>query len=459
MTTSDKLQPGFLCLALYLGCLSITAVAAERLEYRFEVGDRIIYERRAIVSSLTTSQRRQTIVDQIQLWCFERNDNQALLLIDLIRLVDGHREPMCGIVLYIDQRGRRQMPLVTQARAIEFDAAFELLPVQCFGLQSSAYWKTAPDLFGRQQRCTYVGHDEERAGNVRIDSISEYLPGLGDVLGHSHSGRYWFDSATGLATRVEYHWQNASADIRGEAVTILRRRERKNTPWANRRAVEAQRYLQTQCHEDRLLAEIVQQPGKTAEKIERLHRLWAGRSADFDRKAGSPFAILCRAQQTRISHLAGDLYANAGYAQRWLGKAAVPWSLQNAAGQTLTSEQLRKGVTVECLWDSAAPHALATLELLRGVEQELSSHSVPVICLNLDNDIPLARRLIEHIPPGLTHVLAGPLRAVEPPPRLPIVRILDHEGIIRGMWIGWQPSYDALREEVLQLHANTQPGD
>ena len=56
---------------------------------------------------------------------------------------------------------------------------------------------------------------------------------------------------------------------------------------------------------------------------------------------------------------------------------------------------------------------------------------------------------------GLTTVLAGPLRSAEPLPELPIVRVLDQRGIVRGIWIGWQPEYAAARELAVELAGKT----
>ena len=103
---------------------------------------------------------------------------------------------------------------------------------------------------------------------------------------------------------------------------------------------------------------------------------------------------------------------------------------------------------VECLWSTETPGFFATLAALRDVQPQLTQPGVRIICLNMDVDVPRARRMIERLPADLTHVLAGPLRAVDQPPRLPVLRVLDRGGVVRRLWIGRPPDYPDLLEEV-----------
>ena len=89
--------------------------------------------------------------------------------------------------------------------------------------------------------------------------------------------------------------------------------------------------------------------------------------------------------------------------------------------------------------------------MMRDLQRQLADSRIPILCLNLDTDASLAQRAIACLPPGPAQLLAGPLRVVEPPPRLPILRVLDRQGIIRGLWIGWQPSCAAVAEAARQL--------
>ena len=200
-----------------------------------------------------------------------------------------------------------------------------------------------------------------------------------------------------------------------------------------------------------MFAEAVDRPQTVERVLERLERLWRGAAMEFDAEAGSPFDVLCRARLEHLASEASRVQADADYARRWLGRRAAAWSMQDNTGKTLASETTRAAVTVECLWSTGGPGAFATLEALRDVQRQLAEDGVRVVCLNLDRDAHLARRVIDRLQPGMTHVLAGPLRTVEKPPRLPIVRVLDAAGVVRRLWIGWRPAYAEAVAEARRL--------
>ena len=154
----------------------------------------------------------------------------------------------------------------------------------------------------------------------------------------------------------------------------------------------------------------------------------------------SPFRTLARAKRQRWTAEADQVRQMANYAQRWLGRTAVPWTLPDARAQMVSSESVRRHACLELLWRTDEPRSLAELAQLQAARDELGDSEIPVICLNLDQDTSAARRSIAQLPAGPTHILAGPIAAVEQPVNLPILRVLDGDGKIVRVWIGWQPS-------------------
>ncbi len=444
--------------------------------YRFEVGDHLVYERRTL-SSLTSDTQPAPSADpasagttqQIEIWVLEKRGEQARILLDLIDTSADRIEPMRGVLLDIDERGRRELPEVTQTRMAGLEPALEVLPLLRVSLQDENNWRTDADQLGYTWRCTLGGPDQQMDGNTRVDYVVEPPAGL-NAVALGQTGRYWFDTGTGAVTRVETLSEDSdrsraanpgpSADPAREpgrqirSAAILRLRERKPPAWMQRRAAEAQRYQQTLASEDRLLDDVVNRPLQIEQTIEHLSRLWAARALDFERQAGSPLEILVHARQKRLAANSELLRADAVYARRWLGRPAVPWSLELADGQPAVSERLRDGVTIECLWSVQSPWTFNVLDVLRGLQTRLAGRPVNLLCLNVDVNVQLAREVIGALSPGQTHVLAGSLLAVDRPPRLPVVRVLDRQGVIRRIWIGWQPSYTAAVDEALRLLEN-----
>ena len=69
----------------------------------------------------------------------------------------------------------------------------------------------------------------------------------------------------------------------------------------------------------------------------------------------------------------------------------------------------------------------------------------------MDSDPALATAAIQRCGAGLTHILAGPLQDTEALPEFPVVRVVDAQGIVRDLWVGWQPDYAETRKAAHAL--------
>lgn len=406
--------------------------------YRFEPGDRLVYELRSESTPLTPGAAGERCFGQIEIWCLALKNGEALLLLDFIRIVDNRAEPMRGVVVRIDSRGRATMTSAMQEQAIEMESAWEVLPVQASAVESGSSWSAPAGLFGRRRHCR-AEDDAEQPGTTRVEFVTAYPPGAGEVLGHSCEGKYWFDRAAGCVTRFENIEIDKPANRRTESAGVLRSRSSMPPGWAQRRAAEAEQYELAVRRESSLLRQIQDRPETVEEAMRSLDRLWAGLAAELARQE-SPFRTLARAKRQRWTAEADQVRQMANYAQRWLGRTAVPWTLPDARAQMVSSESVRRHACLELLWRTDEPRSLAELAQLQAARDELGDSEIPVICLNLDQDTSAARRSIAQLPAGPTHILAGPIAAVEQPVNLPILRVLDGDGKIVRVWIGWQPS-------------------
>ncbi|MCK4341893.1 MAG: hypothetical protein KAY37_09250, partial [Phycisphaerae bacterium] len=457
-------RPGALQIpAVCLVLLALTPAGADQmLQYRLDVGDRLVFERQATVSALETGEPLGRVTDQVQLWCLARRQDELLVLVELNRSSDGSAEPARAVVLYVGEGGRRRCPAETQTRLDPLYPALDLLPVLPIGPQSEAEWRTPPDLYQRRWHCTRRGTDPAHAGRLRIDFVVEDPLGVADVLGHTRSGSYWFDPRVGLVTRFESEEADQTRETRTKAVGVLRERLEQSPAWCARRADEAERFLRTLNHEERLLHEVVSRPEALPRTYTELDRLWLAFKTDVDDRALSPFATIADARRQDLRAAADAFPARSELGRRWLNQPAVTWTLQDAAGETVICEAARQGVVIECFWSGESVWGLRVLEPMRRLQAALPRHRVRLICYNMDREVERARAVIERCggpspTPGrrpshpLLHILGGPLREVETLPELPLVRVLDREGIVRGVWVGWHPTYSAARELALEL--------
>lgn len=436
-------------------CAALAVLAPARadrpLAYRLEVGDRLVYRRHATITPLDADEPRVQTIDQIQVWCLQRQADEALLLLDLTRSVGGQTEPTRAVVIYLDARGRRRFPEEIPTRLGPLDPVLDLLPTLPLGAQTAAAWVTLPDLYHRSWRCIGRGPDTECQGHRRIDFKVEDHLAIANLLGQTRAGSFWFDPVAGVVTRFESEERNRSQNTRTTVVAVLRQRLNHSPQWCARRTDEAGRFLRTLQHEGRLMQETVTRPADLARTLRALDLLWSAFKSDVDRRAASPFLALAEARRRQLRAAAYTFRLRAELGRRWLNRPARTWSLQDPTGRTITSEAARTGVVVECFWSAETTWGLRVLEPMRRLQTELTSRRVTVLCYNMDQEVERARQAIARCGRGLRHVLGGPLREVEALPALPIVRVLDQAGIVRGVWIGWQPAYTAARELALEL--------
>jgi len=427
------------------------AQASRNLTYRLEVGDRLIFERHAVTLSLDGAHTLARTDDEIQLWALARDGDELLVLLQLDRRTNDQAEPLRAAVFYVNAGGRRRLPPETLTRLAGLEAAFECLPVLPLGAQSDAAWTTTPDAYERTGLCTNRGPDAARGGHQRIEFVVEDSTGAAAILGRTQSGVIWFDPAAGNVSRFEHKETNVAAQTRTEAVGAFRERLNHSAEWCARRADEGTRWLRALGHEDRLLQELLAADAEPTKIFGQFERVWAGFKSDCDTRAATPFLPLADAHRQELKRRQPALEARAVLARRWMNREAIKWTLQNAAGETVVCEQARPGVTLECFWSGEAPASIPVLHEMRLLEPQLPSARVRLIAYNMDRQLERAGALVKACGGGLTQVLGGPLLEADDLPELPIVRVLDRRGIVRGLWIGYQPDYNAARDLAIEL--------
>lgn len=427
------------------------AQADDPLRYRFEAGRQLVYECRETVIPLDRNEPLHRAVNQVQIWCLERRAGEMFILFDQQRVEDGRTEPVAGALLYCDEAGRRRLPEETPSRLDTLDWALTLLPMLPLGAEGDSVWATPPDHFNRQWRCTSRGPDPACEGHLRIEFTLEEPLGLANLLGQSRSGQFWFDPDDGHVSRFEAEELDLRTRTRTRATAVLRQKATQTSAWAARRSEESDRFRRALRNEDRLLAEVVTRPDELARTLAQLDKLWSAFKSDVEPRTGSPFLELADGRRQQLRDDAGLFQTRASLGLRWMNQPARPWSLQDPAGRTVTSEATRPGVAIECFWSFDSVPGLRALESVRRLQAALGPNPPRVICYNMDNDVDFARRAIERGGRGLTHILAGPLQDAEALPEFPVVRVVDRQGIIRGIWIGWQPDYPAARELARRL--------
>ncbi len=423
-----------------------TARAAPPLQYRLEVGDCLVYEREAHVTA-REGVRTGSRADRIAVWVLEQSGSEWLVLITSDPTVDGRPEPGLGAVLHVDAAGRRRVTDTVERDLLPLAPAFDVLPMLPLLNQGADGWVGGADACGRRDRC--VAREPARGGVRPVEFASEDPPAVAEVLGIRRTGTFWFDPAAGVITSFESDEFESAAQKRTRVRGSLRQRAVKPATWAARRAAEAARYVRALRHEERLLHELLGQPDAATQTLDQLDRLWAGFQGDVEGRAESPFVALAEQRRQWLLLDRERLLTWALLAERWLGRPARSWTLQDATGSTVTSEAARRGVVVEGFWSARTRCGFRFVELLRSWPQVPGGRTVSVLCYNTDHEWDFARRAATAV--RAPCLLAGNLAAAEALPETPVLRVLDASGVVRGIWIGLQPAYPEAVELVQRL--------
>ncbi len=434
--------------------------------YRFEPGERVIYDHRTRSRPLEDGQGGrggEISAQQVDLWCLDKEPAGWLMLLECVSVTtDGGRSGSEGLLFQIDPRGVVTIPDASQADYPDLAHLFELWPELRPAISAAETWQTAADLLGRGLRCEPLG-DSDSGGEDRAagtdgagDTIAGDgfafelvdVAGIAELLGQSDRGRFWFDAARGLTGRVECVRIDRSAGTETRCLGRVLERRQHDAVWLKRRQDEAGRYLRNLAREQRLMDEVVTRPAELEQILDRLRRLWRDYVYELRNESDSPFSRLARTRLKRVEARIGQLRLRAQMAEALLGRVAAQWSLQDAAGRTVLSEKLRDRVSIECFWRSDSLESLRMMATLRRLSEKVAADDLRIVCINLDDDIVRARRAVELCGAGLTHVLGGAPVGERPPEELPLLRVLDRSSRIRRVVIGWRPS---LLEEIVPL--------
>ncbi len=426
----------------------VAAQARAQLTYRFSAGDQLTYARR------TTLAGGNPLTDVLTLTCLARDSMGTRILVSTSPepdLMGSPTGPQDAVVLAIDQTGRRTVPPETEARLISLDPILDVLPALPLAARGETDWVTPADQVGRRWRCSQSGRAS--AGGILTFAFTEDYPsGVAEAVGLKRQGQFTFSPQAGHVVRVEIETVDTSG-------TVVRRDEinqgsRLTMPaeWTTRRSDEATRYLRTLGHAERLRHELDTAAADPNTVLQKLDQLWLAFGKEMDEKSGSPFLSLATAQRDAAIRSRPTLVARATLGNRWMGKPAAGWTLDTADGKSITSETARRGVVLECFWSSDTPATVSAVDAVRDLRRQIAPpDAVRILCYNVDTDVVRSRRAIQAVGDDPVQYVAGPLAIGDRLPELPIVRVLDKDGVIRGVWMGWQRKYDAAVRLALEL--------
>lgn len=443
-----RLQIGRACGALF-AVLWIQAAACAQLTYRFGAGDQATYARS--VSRLSTA---APVADVLTITCLARDSQGMRLLVGLGAAADRDTSttgPLDGVVLTIDETGRRTLPPETPARLLALDPLLDILPVLPLAARGESDWVTPADSVGRRWRCAQVGR-ASAAGILTFSFTEDYPAGVAEAVGLKRRGQFTFSTQAGHVVRVDVETVDGNgATVRTDSIN-LGARTTMPAEWAQRRSDEAARFLRALSHADRLLHELDTAASDPNTVLQKLEQLWLAFGKELDLKSGSPFVRIADARRDDVVQSRRALLGRAALGSRWMGRRAVGWTLDAADGRSVTSEDARRGVVIECFWSSESAATVHAVDVVRDLRKEIAPpDAVGILLYNVDADVVRARRAVQAVGNDPPQFMAGPLAIGDPLPVIPAVRVLDQQGVIRGVWLGWQADYTAAVKLALEL--------
>jgi hypothetical protein len=434
-------------LLVMLGCA--TVVPADVPRYRFEPGDWLVYTWQSTWRGPgpEAAVTRQTA--QIQVWCLQRAGSEYLVLLDRIRVLPSGPEPIDGLLLWVDNRGNRRLVPETAHRAADFDHELDLLPILPAALANPRDWTAGPDHFGR------LWHGASAPGSQPTHETMQVSmqppPALAPLLRIERTGTLTFDRQSGRVVAGEITTTSAAGRVREDGFRLHQALQR-NDVWRSHRDSELQAYLLKRRLENAMTVTATA-PLMLPAVAERVPRIWDEYVRGFPAQTDSPFARLAAGRIRWLSGHAAQLREQAAPLTLWVGEPANTWTLAQADGAELRSEDLRTGVTVEWFYSAATPVSLYLAPQIVKLARSLPA-DVHVAAYNVDADPRRAGRTIAALRSAwpsnrVTHVFAAPLRESENLTTLPAVRVIDGAGVTRTATIGWTTDLYQLLEPVI----------
>lgn len=425
------------------GLLSWVSTSLADPQYKLTVGTHHAFHRVELVSQDHQQVSREEY--ELRLWTLAQANTGTLVLITQHPTANTPGD-VTGLLAIVSPNGRRHWPPALVNHVDEQIELLDLLPILPGPVQQQSDWTSAADLFHRTQHCRGSGSNPLR---VEFELHDPVLAHFG--MAPSRTGHYEFNVAAGRLERLESTETDPTTNQTRQVIITHRSSRQFTSSWSTRRAAEAERYLRTHSRADNIMHEIFNNPHTLDAGLDRLQRLWSGFLADLDSEAGSPFRLLARAQRNLNDTERRQLRQRLEIGRAWAGNPARTWTLSTPTGDTVTSETLRNGPVIECFWSSQSPWSIRALGPFLRLQDGQTGRRVPVLCYNMNVHLTQALAAIAHAPAELTHIVAGPLQMAEHLPELPLVRVLDADGVTREFWVGWQADYPAARERAQEL--------
>ncbi len=424
--------------------------------YNWQPGTAWVFERRDTTTTLDTHRIIARHDYEVRIWCLAADSEQALVLLELRTTDTGTPDQTRGVLLQVTPAGRPNAPAGVARRVPALAPALELLPALPLPVQHTRYWRAPPNDTGLSWECRGQGPDPTRADAIRVAFELNQPPALKQLNPIEHAGSFWFDHTLKHITGLQSTRSDPRANTRTDTVARWVNTLEHGPAWAMRRAAEAEIYLRSIRHENYLLAQVLNQPDQFERTTHAIDQLWAGFASDVDSRAMSPFERIAAGQRQLLRESRSKLQTRAALGQRWLNQPARLWTLTDPAGNQLISEHVRVGVTVEFFWAADQPDSVRALDAFRQLHAHLHRGPITFIAYNLDINPARAQQALALCHDRFTHIVAGPLQLAAPLPELPIVRVVDAAGIVRGLWLGWQPNYQSAATLAADL-ADYQP--
>lgn len=410
--------------------------ASPTLRYGFEPGQHWVYEQR------TRTAAGDRGFAQVQIWVLEQRGDRWRLLIDRIDVVDGAAEPMDGIVVEVDRVGAVSVPEPWLDRVGDFADELALLPGLAGVHADGRLWRSAADLLGRRAACRVRDAEPNHPQVTRVEFTMDDDCGVDALRGQTRQGMFWFDRQRGGVAALELEVRDADGKVQRAWRSRLRQWQRHDATWQQRRQAECARYTQAVRLQRALRAELDRGAVDIDAALRQLRTIWQEAANDLQVREDSPFRTLARGRSAALPSLANRWRREASIVAQSVGQPAATWSLQDPNGVTVGSEQFAGTPRLELFWRSGDADSVRMLATVRAWQAEDEARQA--VCLNLDGDPAAAARAIERCGGGLRHVLAAPLAADVLPGRLPLLRMIDGEGVVRRLSWGWRPTLDGL---------------
>ncbi len=420
--------------------------------YKFRAGQELIY--RGLTRTASGGVEEPGDETLIRLCVLRERPGPEWLILALAFPAGGRSS---AALINVKARGQVEMDPGFQDLYYDTSFLFLVLPRLPDHLEGRPKWHFDGGPLLDRYECTLEGKDARDRLIIKFGKSN--LAQTDSFYRVSAAGGWEFDPAQGRVVQSESvaFQEREGPDISSKTVTLFSESVEHGEAWAAELLREARVFSSAAQATARDQALIMSGRANADAKLVESRRRWTDLAPLISEK--SPLLPFWRSESRRIEKDAAYYRRGASQIAKQLDRPAPDWTLADFAGREMSLAGLRGKVLLLYFWNTDSGWCILTMPQIMGLSDYFAGKGVAVLGMNTDEDPTRARELTLALGLNYANLQAMEARKLYDPPGYPALYVVDKEGAVRHIHIGWSRDLGQnVAAEVENLLEGNRPG-